>query len=283
MGMGMQLTAWPEALCTGLADRDFRVVCFDHRDVGLSTKVKSPGTIAMAAAFARALAGLRVVPPYTLREMAADTVGLMDTLRIERAHIVGVSMGGMIGQILAAEQPARVRSLASIMSSSGAPDLPRARAPVRRALMRPRLLRDRRRAVRQAMGFYRLIASPGFPTSEADLRAKVERNIERCYYPQGFVHQLLAVIADGSRVELLKRIRVPTLVLHGLDDPLIPVEAGRDTAARIPGATLRIIPGMGHDLPPGLVPILTEAIAQYCHDADRLAASWTPIPTVMVA
>jgi len=272
MGLGMQLIAWPEAFCTGLADRGFRVVRFDNRDVGKSTKIRKPGAIALAAAFARALAGLRVVPPYTLRDMAADAVGLMDALHIDRAHIVGVSMGGMIGQIIAAEHSERVRSLTSIMSSSGDPNLPRGNAEVLRALMRPRPVRDRERAIRQAMDFYRLIGSPGFPTSEADLRAKVERAITRCYYPSGFARHLLAVMAAGSRVEMLSRIRVPTLVVHGADDPLVPVEAGRDTAAHIAGAELRIIPGMGHDLAGGLVPILVDAIAEHCGSADRSAA-----------
>jgi proline iminopeptidase len=275
MGLGMQLIAWPEALCGGLADRGFRVVRFDNRDVGKSTKVVKPGAIAVAAAFARALLGLPVSPPYTLRDMAADALGLMDALHIGSAHIVGVSMGGMIGQIIAAEHAGRARSLTSIMSSSGDPNLPHGDRRVLRALMRPRSSRDRERAIRQAMAFYRLIGSPGFPTGEAELRAKVERSITRCYYPRSFAHHLLAVTACGSRVDMLSRIRLPTLVLHGADDPLVPVAAGQDTAARIAGARLRIIPGMGHDLPAGLVPILLDAIAEHCRGVERAAVPET--------
>jgi proline iminopeptidase len=276
MGLGMQLIGWPEAFCAGLADRGFRVIRFDHRDVGKSTKVRKRSALALAAAFARALAGLRVVPPYTLHDMAADAIGLMDALDIGAAHIVGVSMGGMIGQIIAAEHPQRTRSLTSIMSSSGHPDLPRGNPKATRALLRPRPRRDRERAIREAMAFFRLIGSPGFPTSDQELRAKVERGIARSYYPAGIAHHLLAVMTSGSRVELLSRIRAPTLVLHGADDPLVPVEAGMDTAMRIPGAALRIIPGMGHDLPGQLVPVLVDAIAAHCSRADRLAAAARP-------
>jgi pimeloyl-ACP methyl ester carboxylesterase len=272
MGLGMQLTAWPEDLCDGLADRGFRVVRFDNRDVGKSTKIRRPGGLALAAAFARALAGFRVMPPYSLRDMAADALGLMDALGLDQAHIVGVSMGGMIGQIIAAEHAARTLSLTSIMSSSGNPNLPRGDPRVLQALMRPRRWRDREHAIAEAMAFYRLIGSPDFPTGEDELRVKVTRSIDRCYYPAGFAHHILAIMASGSRVDLLRRIRAPALVVHGTDDPLIPVAAGKDTAAHIPGAELKIIRGMGHDLPSGLVPILVEAIAAHCRRAYRRAA-----------
>jgi pimeloyl-ACP methyl ester carboxylesterase len=208
--------------------------------------------------------------------MAADALGLMDALSIGSAHIVGVSMGGMIGQIIAAEHAGCARSLTSIMSSSGDPNLPRGDRRILFALMRPRPAGDRERAIRESMAFWRLIGSPGFPTGEAELRAKVERSIARCYYPASYAHHLLAVTAGGSRVDMLSRIRVPTLVLHGSDDPLIPVEAGRDTAAHIPGSQLRIFPGMGHDLPGVLVPILVDAIAEHCLGAERAAARAAP-------
>jgi len=271
MGLGMQLIAWPDAFCEGLAARGFRVVRFDNRDVGGSTKIKSTklvtlGRIALAAALARAVAGLPVKAPYTLRDMANDAIGLLDA-----PTICARSIGGMIGQIIAAEHPDRAKSLVSIMSSSGNPALPHPDPKVLRALLRPRP-RNRERAIRQAMELYRMIGSPGFPTSEVELRAKVERSISRCYYPEGLTRHLLAVQTSGSRVEMLRGIRLPALVLHGSDDPLIPVEAGKDTAANIPGAKLRIIPGMGHDLAGGLVPILVDAIAEHCRSADRSAA-----------
>lgn len=279
MGLGMQLTAWPDAFCDGLAARGFRVVRFDNRDVGLSTKIRGAGKLALAAAFARAMAGWPVAAPYLLADMADDAVGLMDAIGIERAHIVGASMGGMIAQIIAAERPERAVSLTSIMSSSGNPDLPRGDLRLIVALAWPRLVFNRERAIRQGMDFFRLIGSPGFPTSEEELRAKVERSVDRCYCPAGMARQLLAILASGSRVEMLGRIRAPTLVLHGADDPLAPVEAGKDTADHIPGARLRIIAGMGHDMAPGLVPILIDAIAEHCTAAVRASerdhAAWS--------
>lgn len=267
MGLGMQLIAWPDAFCQGLVDRGFRVVRFDNRDVGLSTKFTRAGTVAMATAFARAMAGRPAEAPYALDDMARDAIGLMDAIGIKEGHIVGASMGGMIAQIIAAEHPERAVSLTSIMSSSGNPDLPRPDPSLIQALSWPRLVFDRERVIRQAMDFYRLIASPGFPTSEDELRARVERSVDRCYHPAGMARHLLAILAAGSRVEMLERIYVPTLVLHGADDPLMPVEAGKDTADHIRGAKLRIIPGMGHDLAKGLVPILVDAIAEHCKAA----------------
>ena len=271
MGLGMQLIAWPDAFCDGLADHGFRVVRFDNRDVGLSTKIRSVGAVAVAAAFARAMVGRSVKAPYVLADMARDAIGLMDAIGVERAHIVGASMGGMIAQIIAAEYPERALSLTSIMSSSGNPDLPRGDSRLVEALFWPRPAFNRERAIRRAMDFYRLIGSPGFPTSEEQLRAKVERSVDRCYYPAGMAHHFLAILASGSRVEMLARIRAPTLVLHGADDSLVPVEAGKDTAAHIPGARLRIISGMGHDLAPGLAPILVDAIAEHCKGAARIS------------
>jgi pimeloyl-ACP methyl ester carboxylesterase len=270
MGLGMQLVAWPEPFCRGLADRGFRVVRFDNRDAGLSTKIRGGNAVTLAAAVARALAGRHIAPRYTLRDMAADTLGVMDALGIERAHIVGASMGGMIAQIVAAEHPERVRSLVSIMSSSGDPKLPRGKSRALLPLLLPHApIFGRARAIRRNMRLFRVIGSPGFPTPEADLRAKVAHAIARSYYPLGIARQVLAIAASGSRVEQLRRIRAPSLVIHGSDDPLIPVAAGEDTAAKIPGARLQVIPGMGHDLAPGLVPLLVDAITRHCQAADR--------------
>jgi pimeloyl-ACP methyl ester carboxylesterase len=201
--------------------------------------------------------------------MAMDAIGLMDHLEIDRAHIVGASMGGMIGQIIAADHPSRVRSLVSIMSSSGARGLPSGRPAAVAALVKRRPSgHDRERAIQHGMNIYKAIGSPGFATSDVELRRKVERAFDRSYYPAGVGRHFLAVLANGSRVEVLKRIASPTLVIHGADDPLVPVEAGMDTAAHIRGAKITIIPGMGHDLAPGLVPLLVDAIAVHCHSAD---------------
>ena len=216
------------------------------------------------------MAGEKINPPYDLTDMAADTVGLMDRLAIEKAHVVGASMGGMIAQIVAAKHPNRVRSLVSIMSSSGDPGLPQAKPEAMNAIMQARPDgSDRELAIQHGMRIYRAIGSPGFSTPDDELRAKVGAAFDRSYYPAGVGRQFAAIMASGSRVEMLKKLSVPTLVLHGADDPLVPVEAGRHTAAQIPDSTLTIIPGMGHDLATGLIPILVEAIATHCRAADQ--------------
>ena len=270
MGLGTQMIAWPVPFCQALADSGFRVVRFDNRDIGLSTKFERAAPVNVAASFARALIGRTVEAPYKLDDMAADAVGLMDALDIERAHVVGASMGGMIAQIVAAKHRGRTRSLVSIMSSSGDPKLPAARAKASAAMLAPRPDgKDRECVIKHGMKIYRTIGSPGFPTSDAELRAKIELAVDRSYYPVGVGRQMVAILASGSRVDLLRTIDAPTLVLHGADDPLVPVEAGMDTARQVPGARLKIIPGMGHDLAPGLVPILAEAIVDHCLTVDR--------------
>lgn len=276
MGLGMQLIAWPDSFCDALAARGFRVIRFDNRDVGLSTKMRSGGPLILTAAMARALVGLPVKPPYTLHDMAADVIGLMDALGIESAHVVGASLGGMIAQIVAAEHPERVLSLVSLMSTSGNSKLPRPSREIMRALITPRPRSDRKRAIERMTKLLSMIGSPGYKTSETELRAKVERAITRSYYPIGITRQLLAVQTGGSRVKLLKTIKAPTLVLHGAEDPLISLEAGRDTAAHIPGAQLRIFPGMGHDLPAELLPALAHDIAEHCKDAENATLASAP-------
>lgn len=270
MGLGTQMIAWPVPFCQTLADHGFRVVRFDNRDIGLSTKFEKAAPVNVAAAFARALIGRQVNAPYKLDDMAADAVGLMDELGIDRAHIVGASMGGMIAQIVAAKYRDRARSLISIMSSSGDPKLPSGRPNAIAALLAPRPNpKNRERLIKHGMNIYRIIGSPGFPTSDMELRAKIEQAADRSYYPAGVGRQMVAILASGSRVDLLRTIDTPTLVLHGADDPLVPVEAGMDTAKQIPGARLKIIPGMGHDLAPGLVPVLAAAIVDHCIAVDR--------------
>jgi len=270
MGLATQMIAWPEPFCDGLAARGFRVVRFDNRDIGLSTKFEAAPSIDLGAVLQRVIAGEKINPPYDLSDMAADTVGLMDRLAIEKAHVVGASMGGMIAQIVAAKYPNRVRSLVSIMSSSGDPGLPQAKPQAMTAIMQSRPDgSDRELAIQHGMGIYRAIGSPGFPTPNDELRAKVGAAFDRSYYPAGTGRQFAAIVASGSRVGILKKLSLPTLVLHGADDPLVPVEAGRHTAAQIAGSTLTVIPGMGHDLATGLIPILVEAIATHCRAADQ--------------
>lgn len=272
MGLGMQLVAWPESFCDGLSARGFRVVRFDNRDAGLSTRMPSAGSLATTAMMARAFLGLRVRPPYTLNDMARDTVGLMDALGISEAHIVGASMGGMIAQIVAIEHPERVKSLTSIMSTSGDRALPGPKGKVLRALLRPRP-RDKALAVRRYMEMFRLIGGGGYPPTEAELLVRVEGAVRRSYRPDAFARQLIAIQTAPSRVRKLRGVRAPTLVLHGSDDPLVPMAGGEDTAASIPGARLRVVPGMGHFLPEALVPLLVEEIAGHCLKAEHAAQS----------
>ena len=269
MGLGTQMIAWSEPFCEALAARGFRVIRFDNRDIGLSTKLDKAPAVSVGAAIFKAWMGKPVEAPYTLDDMAADAVGLFDALGLDKVHVVGASMGGMIAQIVAARYPQRVLSLTSIMSSSGRPDLPQAKPRVTLAMLGARPKEgDRKGAIAQGMKVYRAIGSRGFPAGEAELRQLIARFYDRSYYPAGVARQLMAIIASGSRVDLLPTIKAPTLVLHGEDDPLVPIDAGRDMAALIPGAVLKTIPGWGHDLPPAIQPILVAAIANHCHSHD---------------
>ena len=271
MGLGMQLIAWPDSFCQGLIERGFRIVRFDNRDAGLSRRLPSAGSIAMAVMMARAALGMPVKPPYGLDDMARDAIGLMDALKIEKAHVVGASMGGMIAQILAIEHPERVISLTSIMSTSGDRSLPGPKSKVLRALFRPRPRRESE-AIRRGVQMFRLIGGARYPPSESELRHAVERFVRRSYRPDGFARQLLAIQTSPARTGMLRRIRAPTLVLHGGDDPLVPLAAGRHTAANIRGARLRVVSGMGHFLPEALVPLLVNEIAAHCERADAAPA-----------
>jgi proline iminopeptidase len=269
MGLGMQLVAWPDAFCQGLVERGFRVIRFDNRDSGLSGKIHLEKKPNLLLAIASAWLKLPVRAPYTLNDMAGDTVGLLDALGIERAHIVGVSMGGMIAQVIAARYPQRVLSLTSIMSSSGNRAVSRSKPRALQALIsQPSDPKDQDKAVEHLIRLFGVIGSPGYPTDEADLRQRIRRGMRRAYHPAGVLQQLLAIIASGDRRALLGKIAAPTLVIHGADDPLLPVAAGRDTARHIKGAKLVVIDGMGHDLPPGLLPRLVDAIAAHCAQAQ---------------
>jgi pimeloyl-ACP methyl ester carboxylesterase len=272
MGLGTQMIAWPETFCDRLAAAGFRVVRFDNRDIGLSTKIDTAPRIRLASVLFKAVLGRKIKSPYSLEDMAADAVGLLDALDISDAHIVGASMGGMIAQIVAAKYPERVRSLVSLMSSSGDPKLPRSRPKVNAVMFgrRPKPT-DRERLIRFGMRMHRTIGSPAFPTPAKALRKKVETALDRSYYPAGTVRQFAAIMANGSRVELLKTITAPTLVIHGSEDPLVPVEAGVDTAEHVPDAVLEIIAGMGHDFPAEITPRLADSIIRHCQSADRMA------------
>ena len=259
MGLGMQLIAWPDPFCQKLAAAGFRVVRFDNRDIGLSTYFDDRGVPNMAWQFIKARIGLRVRNAYDLNDMAADTIGLMDALQIRDAHVVGASMGGMIAQQVAAKYPERVRSLVSIMSTSGDRRLPPATREAQRALFaRPANPHDPSSVVEHSMKIWGVIGSPGFPTAPDELRARTQRSVARSYHPQGVARQLVGILASGDRSGDLATIRKPTLVLHGDCDPLVRPACGEDTAKKIPGAKLKIIKGMGHDM--AAWPILADEI-----------------------
>lgn len=248
-GLGEQLGEWPTNFCNLLVERGYRVIRYDNRDVGLSDKMSDQ--------------------PYSLNDMADDAAGLLDALALEGAHVVGMSMGGMIAQILTAEHPSRVRSLCSIMSSSGKPGLPKPTTPVKEIMVK--------KTDGSINGFIenwvtgkQLIDSPAYPANDSALYARAKSNCERSYNPGGYMRHLNAIYANGSRVSLLEKIDCPTLILHGTDDPLIPKECGEDTAKHIKGSRLELIDGMGHNLPQALHPHLCNSIVENIEIAERL-------------
>lgn len=268
MGLGMQLTAWPQALIDGLLAAGHPVIRFDNRDVGLSTRRDEWGRPNLVDAAMRHTFGLRVQAPYTLHDMAADTTGLLDALELRRVHLVGVSMGGMIGQIVAALNPLRVASFTSVMSSSGARHLPGPSATVQRLLFSRPSSRDPEAMVEHLVKLARAMGSPGYPTPEAALRERMRADVLRSNHPRGVMRQMIAVTATGDRSRLLRDIAAPTRILHGRSDPLVPVAAAHDLAEKIASADLRIFDGMGHDLPDPLVPDLLAEILSNIARAD---------------
>jgi pimeloyl-ACP methyl ester carboxylesterase len=254
MGLALQLISWPCALVEGLVQQGFHVIRYDNRDAGLSSHFDHLGAPNLWLAYLRHVFGWRQHAAYTLHDMAADAVGLLDALGVAAAHIVGVSMGGMVSQIMAARYPAHVLSLTSIMSSSGRPGLPGPTPAARRILLRRTpSAHHRARVVEQMVDTFRTIGSPGFPTPEALLRQMAGEAVARNVNGAGVARQLVAIAASGDRSALLHDIRCPALVIHGDADPLLPCACGIDTARQIPGARLELIEGMGHDMPPALV------------------------------
>ena len=257
-GLGMQLIGWDEEICTLLAERGYWVIRYDNRDVGLSTKFEDAGTPNLLAA----LQGQPIKAPYLLSDMAADAIGLLDALNIESTHVLGASMGGMIAQTMAIEHSDRLRTMISIMSTTGAADLPQPAPDVAMMLIAP--APDTLPAyLDNAVEWAQVLNGPGFPVDEAKVRAQAAAGFERSHYPQGTGRQLAAVLASGSRREALKSVQIPTLVIHGKEDPLVPVEGGMDTAVSIPNAKLLLIDGLGHALPPETWPDVVAAIANH--------------------
>ncbi|VTU39986.1 3-oxoadipate enol-lactonase 2 [Variovorax sp. PBS-H4] len=270
MGLGMQLIAWPDEFVQALIKAGFRVVRHDNRDIGLSQGFDHAGTRNLVWQSFRHRLGLPVRSVYSLQEMADDALGVLDALGIRRAHVVGASMGGMIAQRVAIAAPQRTASLISIMSSSGARNLPGPRPDVAAALMRRPAGRTEAALVAHSLGVVRLIASPAFPEDERTLTERITRGLRRAYRPAGTVRQMLAIGADRGRHGSLERICSPTLVLHGDADPLVPLACGQDTARRIPGARFVSVAGMGHDLPSPVCDILLQHIIPFVQTAESV-------------
>jgi pimeloyl-ACP methyl ester carboxylesterase len=262
MGLGMQLIHWDLEFCEGLAERGFRVIRFDNRDAGLSTKIDAPAPNVM-----RAMTGLPIRAPYLLDDMANDSFGLLDQLGIDRAHVTGVSMGGMIAQTMAIRRPERVLSLGSMLSTTGERRVGTPKLRVWSVLMR-RAPQHRDAYIEYFVRVFKLIGSPAYPVDEALMRERAAATYDRCHHPAGTARQLAAILASGSRTAALRRLNVPTVVIHGRDDPLVPFRAGQATARAIPGAELVGVPGMGHDLPRELWPRFTDALTK---NAERAA------------
>lgn len=268
MGVGCQLIMWPEDLCQGLADKGFFVIRYDNRDIGLTTKMDDAGAPDIMAALTAQLSGEPVKAPYSLDDMADDAAALLKTLGIDRAHIVGASMGGMIAQLVAIRHPEITKSLTSIMSTTGNPDLPAAKDEAMGALLTPPADTSRESLIAQGVNMWKVIGSPKYPATEEELTTLAARNVDRSICPEGFGRQVLAILSAPARNEALAKLSVPAMVLHGADDPLVPVEGGKDTAAAIPGARLEIIDGMAHDFTQALVPVYLDKIGGFVSQVE---------------
>ncbi|HEX4292581.1 MAG TPA: alpha/beta hydrolase [Rhizomicrobium sp.] len=274
MGFAAQMTMWQQALCEQLAAKGFRVIRFDNRDIGLSTHLShlpapNPGEV-----MARRTSGQKVEVPYRLDDMAADAAALLNALGIQSAHIVGASMGGMIAQLVAINHPDVTKSLLSIMSTTGRPDLPPAKPEAMAALVTPPASDSRADRIAQGLVVVKTLGSPGYPGTEEELLAAVSAAVDRAPYdPAGVARQMGAIVAAPARNEALKALRCPAMVLHGAEDPIIPVEAGKDTAASIPGCQLVIVPGMAHDFTKAILPVYLKHIGDFVAGVEAKKAA----------
>jgi pimeloyl-ACP methyl ester carboxylesterase len=270
-GIGMQLVFWPDAFYQQLAGRGFQVVRFDHRDIGRSTWLDHLGLPPWRKTLVRAMLGLSVDAPYTLEDMSDDIVGLLDGLGLETAHLVGVSMGGMIGQTLAIRHPRRLRTLTSVMSHPGARRYAIGHPHAIRKMLQP-LPRRREAAIEHIVELFHVLNGPRSSFDDEQIREMAGRSWDRGTHPKGFVRQLAAILASGDRSRALAGVRVPTLVIHGTADPLVRPAGGLATARAIPGARVHLVEGMGHALPNWVWPEILDAIETHCKAWEALAA-----------
>ena len=259
MGIAAQSIAWPDAFCHALVDRGLQVIRFDNRDIGLSTHLTDAPPPDLPAALAVDLSSVS----YTMSDMAADAVGLLDVLGFEKAHVAGASMGGAIAQTMAIEHPDRVRSLTSMMSTTGNMSVGQPSPDVLRAVFSGPPATTRDEVIQQRLRAFRAVGSPGYPTDEKEGAAGAGRAYDRSYDPIGVARQAVASVASGDRTERLRHLEIPTLVIHGLADRMCDVSGGRATVDAIPGAELVLIEGMGHNLPPGLRSPIAALIAEF--------------------
>ncbi len=269
MGVTASMMNWPDSLCLGLAAKGFRVIRFDNRDAGRSTHLDALGAPDLGKLIADARAGKPVSAPYALDDMAADAAALIEGLGIGRAHLAGVSMGGMIAQLVAIDHPERMKSLISIMSTTGRPEASQPKPEAFAAILTPPASPSREDRIARGVAVWRVIGSPGFPASDDELAAYVARSVD--YAPLDLAanaRQMAAVIAAPPRNERLRSVKLPTLVIHGDADPLIPPSGGEDTARSVPGAELALVPGLGHDLRESAVPIYLQAIGDFAAKAE---------------
>jgi len=269
MGLSGPMTWWPLELCRQLADDGFLVIRYDNRDTGRSSRMSDRRVT--RADLVKGFLGRRIEVPYSLKDLAEDGFGLLDHLGIEKAHVAGVSMGGMIAQTMALEHPERVLSLTSISSTTGSRRVGWQDPKLLPALLR-RAGRGPEHYVQGSVDFWRKIASPAFPGSEDEVRERAEMTWERGVTFSGVMRQMVAVITQRDRTDALGRVRVPTSVVHGLSDRMVHVSGGRATARAIPGAELTLVPGMGHDLPAEVFPTIVRAISRAAARAAREAA-----------
>jgi pimeloyl-ACP methyl ester carboxylesterase len=265
MGFSGQMIMWPMSFVEGLVKKGFRVIRFDNRDVGLTTHMDHLGPADMGAAMAAAATGRRPAnAPYLLDDMAKDVVGLLDALGIKAAHIVGASMGGMIAQLVAVNHPEHTLSMTSIMSTTGRPGLTQARPEIMAVLVTPPRSDSKEDRAAAFKNTFRTIGSPGFPATDAELDALANGMVNRGpYNPAGIARQMVAIMASEPRHEKLAKVKAPSLVVHGKDDPLVPLDGGEDTARSIPNSELIVVPGMAHDFTEALMPQFIEHVGNF--------------------
>ena len=268
MGLGAQMTIWPDELINTLVENGFRVVRFDNRDVGLSSHLQQMGNPSLFKTWLSHYIPVRHKIPYQLDDMVEDVLELLAKLKIKKVHLVGASMGGMIAQIFTVKHKKKVLSLTSIMSSVSKPSLSRKNISVFLRLAKKPCPFNREAAIRYQMKMMRLIGSPLYPLDDETVRSFAVQNIDRGYNPDGFKRQLVAITASGDRSELLGKTKVSTLVIHGSEDPIIPVSKGVETAETIKKSKLKIIEGMGHDFPVALMPSMAKWITKHVNKAE---------------